>query len=839
MPDGLDDYLDPAPATPRRNYDDLIRKHSARTGVDENLVRAIIGQESSGKPRALSPKGAGGLMQLMPATAQRFGVSNVYDPDQNIRGGTDYLKFLNNRYGGNVDKVLAGYNAGEGNVDKYGGIPPFRETQNYVPAVKRRYATLTGQQPQQSKGELDNYLDPIEGYLDKPAPAPTPKPRRVRPTPQQTATQLAQQIGASVMGGQPQPTSPRFKGAQVGGSTGPAQPMFVKRGELSNAAQPWLQRPSEPQPTITSADRPEIDRIKAKLQELGGNTHGGRLVQSVESFLANTGVQAGNIAQGVTLGSRGADLTRTMRLTQQALAELEAEDPNKGWLAAGERALPQAAGELAKMYMVQRKAGRATLPALGALSEADKGVVPAIRGALEGEAYQQGFSKMAGARSRIAKFAAGTAMPAAAAIGQGEDVKKAILTNLPFGALALAERGAPRETPTEIPPRVGTVPARPRGEGEVPQSPVALGAAEPQLKSERALPPEAVAGIEQARQLMRNDLGQFRRKTHEESKQPATPATPAETPAEGKRGWRDAVDESDDPFYKSNVLQYVARRTKASQELTDVLDRAQELRKQGLGAGTVSNVAHDVSVNPAATAEIKTRAQSLYEDAMEFPKSAAPPPPEPVSTTPPAGVINPPESTPLPESSTVSESATPTASLPETKTPRLALGVEAKAVEQKLTKGFEGLPEYSTVNVADQAKRATELLKTDPERAKRIAMGSEMPDGDLLPESVFTAVENHALKSGDIDTIRDLATASTRPAEASAMGQRIRMLAERNPNSAVTAIRDVQLARENRAAKTFGKNGSEKIQNEIRAEIQRVAPKARDWASFLEEIRCK
>lgn len=179
-----------------------------------------------------------------------------------------------------------------------------------------------------------------------------------------------------------------------------------------------------------------------------------------------------------------------------------------------------------------------------------------------------------------------------------------------------------------------------------------------------------------------------------------------------------------------------------------------------------------------------------------------------------------------------------TATIPETKTPRLAQGVEAKAVAAKLTKGFEDLPEYQTVNVADQASRATELLKSNPEQAKRIAMGQELPPEGLLPESVFTAVENRALANKDVETIRDLATASTLTKEATGMGQRIRMLAERNPASAVSAIQDIQVAREARAQKIFGKNGANKIKSEIQIELRRAAPKAKDWASFLDEIRC-
>lgn len=101
-------------------------------GVEEALVRTIIHVESAYRPAARSHAGAQGLMQLMPATARRFGVSNSYDPEQNIEGGTRYLAWLLDRYNGNVTLAAAAYNAGEGAVDKYGGVPPYSETRNYV-----------------------------------------------------------------------------------------------------------------------------------------------------------------------------------------------------------------------------------------------------------------------------------------------------------------------------------------------------------------------------------------------------------------------------------------------------------------------------------------------------------------------------------------------------------------------------------------------------------------------------------------------------------------------------------------------------------------------------------
>lgn len=113
----------------------LANATAAAQGVDPALVRSIIAAESGGNAKAFSNKGAAGLMQLMPATADRFGVVNRFDPAQNIMGGTKYLRYLLNRYHGDEAKAIAAYNAGEGNVDKYGGVPPFAETRAYTDKV--------------------------------------------------------------------------------------------------------------------------------------------------------------------------------------------------------------------------------------------------------------------------------------------------------------------------------------------------------------------------------------------------------------------------------------------------------------------------------------------------------------------------------------------------------------------------------------------------------------------------------------------------------------------------------------------------------------------------------
>jgi soluble lytic murein transglycosylase-like protein len=136
--------------TPLRGYttgnseiDGLLIQSGTKNGLDPLLLYSVMHQESSFKPRAISHKGASGLMQLMPGTARRYGVTNIFDPKQNIEGGARYLRFLLTHFEGNLNLALAGYNAGEGAVEKYGWrIPPYAETQEYVRRISRRYALL-------------------------------------------------------------------------------------------------------------------------------------------------------------------------------------------------------------------------------------------------------------------------------------------------------------------------------------------------------------------------------------------------------------------------------------------------------------------------------------------------------------------------------------------------------------------------------------------------------------------------------------------------------------------------------------------------------------------------
>ena len=129
--------------TGNSKIDSFIVESGTRNSVDPLLLYSIMHQESTFKPFALSNKGARGLMQLMPGTARRFGVTSIFDPRQNIEGGARYVRFLLNHFKGDVALTLAGYNAGEGAVMKYGNrIPPYRETQEYVRRISKRYGLI-------------------------------------------------------------------------------------------------------------------------------------------------------------------------------------------------------------------------------------------------------------------------------------------------------------------------------------------------------------------------------------------------------------------------------------------------------------------------------------------------------------------------------------------------------------------------------------------------------------------------------------------------------------------------------------------------------------------------
>jgi soluble lytic murein transglycosylase-like protein len=161
---GAPTYLATKPAAGGSRYDDLVVKHSTANGLRPELVRAVIQVESGFNPRARSPKGAMGLMQLMPQTARELGVHNPWDPDDNIRGGTRYLRQLLNKYDNKVDLALAAYNAGPGAVDKYNeSIPPYKETRAYVAKVNERAGTTATVERAGAKRTIYRSIQIIDG----------------------------------------------------------------------------------------------------------------------------------------------------------------------------------------------------------------------------------------------------------------------------------------------------------------------------------------------------------------------------------------------------------------------------------------------------------------------------------------------------------------------------------------------------------------------------------------------------------------------------------------------------------------------------------------------------
>ncbi len=149
----------PVPDSKSASIDSIIEKYASDYRLDPSLIRSIIAQESGFNPKAVSSKGARGLMQLMPATAQRLGVNNSFDPEQNIRGGVKHFRFLMDSFNNNLDLSLAAYNAGENLVQRLGRVPEIKETKDYVQSITKRYGKKGILAPIDEKPAMFRFLD--------------------------------------------------------------------------------------------------------------------------------------------------------------------------------------------------------------------------------------------------------------------------------------------------------------------------------------------------------------------------------------------------------------------------------------------------------------------------------------------------------------------------------------------------------------------------------------------------------------------------------------------------------------------------------------------------------
>jgi len=243
------------------------------------------------------------------------------------------------------------------------------------------------------------------------------------------------------------------------------------------------------------------------------------------------------------------------------------------------------------------------------------------------------------------------------------------------------------------------------------------------------------------------------------------------------------------------------------------------------------------STTPEPVAEPKPTVNSVPANVLAESEAKRPPEPVPKVSNRQQTEYNPKPGKPV-TNVPIDDHVQPT-DTPEIKTSKLALNVEKAAIKKGLADGFEGKPEYANVNKADQLKAAVNLLQTDPDKAVRIAMGQEHPPEGLLPESAFIAVSHQAQKTGDVDLLRRLATESSLTSEATGMGQRISMLTEHAPHSAVSGIRAVSEARRAAVEKRLGKPVAKATQDEVRA-IKAAKPKVtRETVdSFIEGLKC-
>jgi hypothetical protein len=271
---------------PRRassNYDPIIEEAAKAHGVDPDLVRRVVRAESGGNTRAVSPKGARGLMQLMPDTARGLGVKNPDDPRENIFGGVKYLRQQLDAFGGDEEKALAAYNAGPGNVRKYGGVPPFRETQAYVAKIRRGRLASRG-------GSAKRELSPAEQAFAELTGA---APAAASPTPSPAEQAFAELTGTAPQSAAPDPAAEALARRQQTLRQEPRQAVGRLQQELMGPAPGRT-----PAPSLAAPETPDVsayDEGIRRLQEGKAMATGERdgYTQAIANLITERSVKLG------------------------------------------------------------------------------------------------------------------------------------------------------------------------------------------------------------------------------------------------------------------------------------------------------------------------------------------------------------------------------------------------------------------------------------------------------------------------------------------------------------------------------------------------------------------